>query len=49
MTLLARYAECAFWMARYVERVENLADGAGPREIRRRLVAQRRVEALLAV
>jgi uncharacterized alpha-E superfamily protein len=25
MTLLARYAECAFWMARYVERAENLA------------------------
>lgn len=24
-TLLARYAECLFWLARYVERVENLA------------------------
>lgn len=25
MTLLARYAECIFWMARYMERAENLA------------------------
>lgn len=25
MNLLARYAECVFWMARYVERAENLA------------------------
>jgi len=25
MELLARYAECVFWMARYVERAENLA------------------------
>ncbi len=24
-TLLSRYAECIFWLARYVERVENLA------------------------
>ncbi|MBV9735265.1 MAG: alpha-E domain-containing protein [Acidisphaera sp.] len=24
-TLLARYADCVFWLARYVERVENLA------------------------
>ena len=23
--LLARYAECVFWMARFVERAENLA------------------------
>ncbi len=23
--LLARYAECLFWLARYVERAENLA------------------------
>ncbi len=25
MTLLARYADCIFWMARYIERAENLA------------------------
>lgn len=25
MSLLARYAECIFWMARYMERAENLA------------------------
>ena len=24
-SLLARYAECIFWLARYVERAENLA------------------------
>lgn len=24
-TLLARYADCTFWLARYIERVENLA------------------------
>ncbi|MBV9202379.1 MAG: alpha-E domain-containing protein, partial [Alphaproteobacteria bacterium] len=23
--LLARYADCIFWLARYVERAENLA------------------------
>ena len=23
--LLARFAECAFWMGRYMERAENLA------------------------
>ena len=23
--LLSRYAECLFWLARYMERVENLA------------------------
>lgn len=42
LSLLARYAQCIFWMARYVERAENLAriidvhesfarDGAGTR------------------
>ena len=57
--LLARYAECIFWLARYIERAENLArildvnetfsrDSRGVQELAVDRPAQRRREALFS-